>query len=233
MIFKGVHAMTLEIKVPSLGESESEAVLERWLKEIGDTVAVDDVLVEIESDKVTMEITAFEVGTLTAIYKQEGDTVVPNEVIGILGDIQKTTTAVKKKSSVPHASTTAEVPSPQAAEHTSTTTAPSPSPVATEQHSNRIEKRVPMTALRRRIASRLKHSQKTAATLTTFNEINMQAVLDLRQKQQESFTRKHGVKLGFMSFFVRACAYAAQQVPAINAFIDGDGLGRAAQAKNP
>lgn len=221
--------MTLEIKVPSLGESESEAILDRWYKQPGDAVAVDDILAEIESDKVTMEITAYESGVLSSILKQAGDTVAPGEVIGILDVVEtgeeaqapvlappveppQQTSANNEKEAV-----TIQADEAILAEHQD-------EPATKTHDAGRIETRVPMSALRRRVASRLKQAQNTAATLTTFNEVNMQTVMDLRSQHQKTFTAKHGVKLGFMSFFVRACAYATQQTPVINAFIDGDDI---------
>jgi len=229
--------MMQEIKVPNLGESESEAVLEQWLKQPGDAVAVNDVLAEIESDKVTMEITAFEAGVLNAVYKQAGDTVTPGEVIGLLDSTQ---TADSSPTNVASASPTPTPPTPPAPVADTVSPPPTPTtapaaatatpsdaattPAATPVVGEREQRRVPMTAMRRRIATRLKQAQNNAAILTTFNEVNMQPVMDIRRLQQDKFTREHGVKLGFMSFFVRACAYAAQQVPAINAFIDGDDI---------
>lgn len=217
--------MTLEIKVPSLGESESEAVLERWLKEVGDHIMVDDVLAEIESDKVTMEITAFEEGTLTSMHKKAGETVTPNEVIGTLGAASLSTRKPSTTVTPPLTTPIERLPDPieVVADDGNETIEQPPTTSLKGQH-ERLEKRVPMSALRRRIASRLQQAQNTTATLTTFNEINMQTVMNLRSQQQEKFTRTHGVKLGFMSFFVRACAYAARQVPAINASIDGNDI---------
>jgi len=228
--------MMQEIKVPNLGESESEAVLEQWLKQPGDAVAVNDVIAEIESDKVTMEITAFEAGVLSAVYKQAGDSVTPGEVIGLVDSTQTADSSPSEAAKeAPTPPTTPPEPvadadtPPAPAKPTPPAATPMPSapviaPAATPAAGEREERRVPMTAMRRRIATRLKQAQNSAAILTTFNEVNMQPVMDLRRLQQDKFTREHGVKLGFMSFFVRACAYAAQQVPAINAFIDGDDI---------
>jgi 2-oxoglutarate dehydrogenase E2 component (dihydrolipoamide succinyltransferase) len=224
--------MMQEIKVPNLGESESEAVLEHWLKQPGDAVAIDDVIAEIESDKVTMEITAFEAGVLSAVYKQAGETVTPGEVIGVLDTTQAVaampTVAASETSVVsapPPIEPKPEVKVANVTPPAATITAPASTPTsATIAAGEREQRRVPMTAMRRRIAARLKQAQNNAAILTTFNEVNMQPVMNLRRLQQDAFTHEHGVKLGFMSFFVRACAYAAQQVPAINAFIDGDDI---------
>ncbi len=204
--------MTLEIKVPSLGESESEAVLERWLKNVGDAIMVDDVLAEIESDKVTMEITAVEEGTLIAVHKQEGETVAPDEVIAIL-EVSEVSEDRGQKAKGRKAT------DERVNEDVNVLAAPAP-----DVGGERVEERVVMSALRRRIGRRLMAAQHETATLTTFNEINMHNVMALRAQQQAQFTRQHDIKLGFMSFFVRACTYAAQQVPAINAFIDGDAI---------
>ncbi|MDQ6975139.1 MAG: dihydrolipoyllysine-residue succinyltransferase [Mariprofundaceae bacterium] len=222
--------MTLEIKVPSLGESESEAILESWLKNVGDHIMVDDILAEIESDKVTMEITAVAEGTLIAVHKQAGEIVVPGEVIAVLAEGIEG----RRKKAETSSLGVADVKTVKIAPAVDESVAEAVADVASFLDSDvsavkgnqpeRIEKRVPMSALRRRIARRLTQAQHSTATLTTFNEINMQTIMDLRKQQQDAFTKAHGVKLGFMSFFVRACAYAAQQVPAINAFIDGNDI---------
>ena len=222
--------MSIEIKVPSLGESESEAVLERWLVQPGDTVAVDDVLAEIESDKVTMEITAFEAGVIREIRQAAGATVKPGEVIGIMeaGAVEQPVATAKatEKTTVKEAHPeTGEVKAAIADTAPATTGASDHEIVASSVNDDgRREERQPMSALRRRIASRLKSAQNTAAILTTFNEVNMQAVFDLRQRYQDAFVDRHGIKLGMMSFFVRACAHAMQQFPLLNAAIDGDDI---------
>jgi len=232
----------VEIKVPSLGESESEATLVAWLKQQGEQVEVDDVLAEIESDKITMEITALDAGVLKKVHKQVGDTVEPGEVIGIVD-----TSAVKsgKKPEKPESKprpaaakpkAAAAKPEPAAAQAKSAGSAKKPrksapkpvKPVAKVEQltvsSERREERVPMSGLRRRVAQRLKEAQNTAAILTTFNEVNMHPVLDLRARYRESFKAKHGVDLGLMSFFVRACVESLQKFPNLNAYIEGDDI---------
>lgn len=259
--------MDVEIKVPSLGESENEATLVSWLKQAGDPVAVDDVLAEVESDKITMEITAFEAGTLKETRRDEGDTVTPGEVIGIIearGEAQarpaKTKTANTDES--PQADKTAKAPAKPAAKapsraapesvpaHSDDQPEPSQPPAPAQQDTTgtnkaqalvdklvhtapeqlnramsdnaRQQERVPMTRLRKRIAERLKTAQNTAAMLTTFNEVNMQNIMDLRSRTKDHFKDRHGVGLGFMSFFAKACVYAAGKFPIINAYIDGE-----------
>ncbi len=214
-----------EIKVPSLGESDTEATLIAWLKDVGDEVHVDDIIAEIESDKITMEITATESGILKEQLAAEEDTVEPGQVIGLLD----TTADV---SDVPEPAA-----SPAPTEPTITKAEPTQDKVSTPENKNteeteisseamqlaeREQIRVPMTRLRKRIATRLKQAQNTAAMLTTFNEVNMQPIMDMRKQYQEEFTSKFGVKLGLMSFFVKACASACAEFPTVNAYIDGD-----------
>ncbi|MDX8408985.1 MAG: dihydrolipoyllysine-residue succinyltransferase [Mariprofundales bacterium] len=215
----------IEIKVPSLGESESEATLIAWRKQPGDTVVVDDVLAEVESDKITLEITALENGTLHAQHKAAGDVVTPEEVIGLLelGEVSEETTAPQERASL-------EVSSPQS---------PSPSVSQAEDGSagedvvedasedaasgnSRQQQRQPMSRLRKRIATHLKEAQNSAAMLTTFNEVNMKPVMDLRARYRDQFKATHGVGLGFMSFFLRAAVTALARFPAVNAYIDGE-----------
>jgi len=232
----------VEIRVPSLGESETEATLVAWLKAEGDEVAVDDVLAEIESDKITMEITALDAGVLKNISKHADDTVEPGEVIALIDTsvaLKEKKEPVKEKAvSAESGAPEAEIPRKEKVETQEEATQKVEEVVEkiVEKRSNdrpkahpstplsgdRVEERVAMSGLRKRIASRLKDAQNTAAMLTTFNEVNMQAVMDMRSKYKDKFTKKHGVGLGFMSFFVKACAHAASQFPAMNAFIDGD-----------
>ncbi|PCI45672.1 MAG: dihydrolipoyllysine-residue succinyltransferase, partial [Proteobacteria bacterium] len=237
--------MDIEIKVPSLGESESEATLVSWLKSEGDEVLIDDVLAEIESDKITMEITAFEEGVLKSILKEADSMVEPGEVIGVLDtsvkvsakpaaqviakkgvakkeivqETEKTPVKQSKAATKPDAKAEAQQKAQAVVEKVKAQVA-----VAVETgavHERSVE-RVPMTRLRKRIAARLKEAQNTAAMLTTFNEVNMQYVMDMRNHHKDAFMDKYGAKLGFMSFFVKACVYAASKYPAINAYIDGE-----------
>jgi len=232
--------MDIEIKVPSLGESENEATLVAWLKPEGASVEVDDVIAEIESDKITMEITAFEAGVLKKIYKDADSMVEPGEVIALLDTSAEVAqpedeveiVAVKAKAVPEQAQEKAslvvealhQAHDDEPAEHHHHETQKLAAPAAPVAQEGRQEERVPMSRLRKRIAQHLKASQDTAAMLTTFNEVNMQTVMDLRARYQQKFTEKNGVKLGFMSFFVKACAYAASKFPAVNAYIEGDDI---------
>jgi len=222
--------MDIDIKVPSLGESETEATLVSWVKQQGDTVAVDDVIAEIESDKITMEITAVEPGLMKETFKQTDSTVIPGEVIGVID----TSVAPPKKHGSMKASATQEpvVKTSDVKEPAVKMPARSSSSSDTKNHpvisgrkstgDTRLEKRQPMSGLRKRIAARLKEAQNTAAMLTTFNEVNMQSIMDLRQQHKEGFQQKHQVGLGFMSFFIKACVFAASKYPALNAYIEQD-----------
>ena len=223
----------VEIRVPSLGESETEATLVAWLKAEGDTVAVDDVLAEIESDKITMEITALDAGVLKNIRKHADDTVEPGEVIAFIDTsvAAKEKKAPAKEKAIPAKPEIRSEPKVEPQKEAAQEVAEKivekrsndvPKQSASHQPGERIEERVAMSGLRKRIATRLKSAQNTAAMLTTFNEVNMQAVMDMRAKYKDKFQAKHGVGLGFMSFFVKACAHAASQFPAMNAFIDGE-----------
>jgi len=228
--------MSVEIKVPSLGESETEATLVSWLKQEGDAVNVDDVLAEIESDKITMEITALDAGVLKEVRKQAGETVTPGEVIGIVDESGRPRSRLKMKPKQ-EAKAEEELPSVQSVQPRAKRK-PKPSrsgakasPVKdlaakeaplTVAAAERIEERVPLSGLRKRIGKRLKDAQNTAAILTTFNEVNMQSVMRLRARYREAFKLKHGVDLGLMPFFVNASVEALKRFPALNASIDGD-----------
>ncbi len=206
-----------EIKVPSLGESDTEATLITWLKDVGDDVFVDDIIAEIESDKITMEITATESGKLVEHLAEEEDTVEPGQVIGRI-DTSMEVSQAKVPAAKPEKKVEPRIePEPQAE-----TPQESNEPVKEQDLAERKIVREPMSRLRKRIATRLKEAQNTAAMLTTFNEVNMQAIMDMRKRNQEAFMKKYDVKLGFMSFFTKACAAACAEFPSINAYIDGD-----------
>ncbi|MDX8412466.1 MAG: dihydrolipoyllysine-residue succinyltransferase [Mariprofundales bacterium] len=210
----------IEIKVPSLGESESEATLISWQKQPGERVRVDDVLAEVESDKITLEITALESGTLSEQRQPEGAVVTPGEVIGLLeaGEVKAEDGGAEVESVDPvDKPSEATAASKVVVEDSAAVTAP-----AVEQEHDRQQQRQPMSRLRRRIAARLKEAQNSAAMLTTFNEVNMQPVMDLRARYRDQFKESHGVGLGFMSFFLRAAVVALAKYPAVNAYIDGD-----------
>lgn len=269
--------MATEIKVPALGESVTSATVARWLKSAGDAVAADEPLVELETDKVTVEVNAPEAGVLAAISADQGAEVEVGAVLGLLeagaGVAAQPKAApaaalppgvtlpprplgpVSRPATPPPAPAVAPAPLPAAAklmeEHALPAAAlgegtgkegritkgdvlaflnrpapAAPPPVAKPpREAEAREERVRMTRLRRTIAARLKEAQNTAAMLTTFNEVDMAAVMALRSEYRDAFERKHGgARLGFMSFFVRACVTALQEFPAVNAEIDGEDI---------
>ncbi len=269
--------MLIEVKVPQLSESVSEATLLAWHKKQGEAVKRDENLIDIETDKVVLELPSPADGVLVSILKGDKGTVTAGEVIAKIDTEGKASAAAapaKKeapkepaKSIAPSAApsaaegakpaaaapaarkaaaeqgvdlasvqgtgrdgrvTKADVlqagsrPAPAAAPAAKGPLPQPPAPVSVEQMlSGRPEERVPMSRLRARIAERLVQSQSTAAILTTFNEVNLQPVMDLRKKYQERFEKEHGVRLGFMSFFVKAAVHALKKYPIVNASIDG------------
>jgi len=270
--------MLIEVKVPQLSESVSEATLLAWHKKPGEYVQRDENLIDIETDKVVLELPAPQAGLLTSIVKGDGGTVVSNEVIATIDTDAKApapskvavtvaSAAVSKAAEARPASrpaaepialpaarklaaenkvdlsavpgtgrggrvtkedVLASLPRPsleQVAKSPAQTPAPVPSPVDVNQvQKDRPEQRVAMSRLRQRIAERLVQSQSTAAILTTFNEVNMQPVMELRKKYQERFEKDHGVRLGFMSFFVKASVHALKKYPVVNASVDGSDI---------
>lgn len=293
-------AQQLEIKVPTLGESVSEATVSRWLKSVGEPVKIDEAIVELETDKVTLEVPAPTSGFLESIFANRGSAVKIGGVLGLIraGEAQATPPMHHKheehhpKVVHPHTppleQTTVQIiqqaSTPPSAPHKSGPAfsleeyPPSVQKLLTEnnldpsailptgkggrltkgdiidylenrsydmpiqsppreleleikewapaeepqKNDERVEKRVPMSRLRQRVAERLKEAQNTAAILTTFNEVDMSAVMDLRNRYKEPFEKKHGVKLGFMSFFVKACIHALKEIPMMNSQIEGD-----------
>lgn len=251
------------IVVPTLGESVSSATVARWLKQAGDAVAADEPLVELETDKVTVEVNAPVGGVITAIAADTGAEVLPGAV---LGSIEAGAAATAKPAAAPApsakpasapapapAAASAHAPLPAAAKMIAETgasaaamgtgtgkdgritkgdvlaylaqpaAAPATAPAARASRPPEAgEERVKMTRLRTTIARRLKEAQNTAAMLTTFNEVDMSAAMALRAEYRDAFEKRHGVKLGFMSFFVKACIAALKEFPAVNAEIDGD-----------
>lgn len=269
----------VEVKVPQLSESVAEATLLQWHKEVGSAVARDENLIDIETDKVVMELPAPQAGVITQIIKPSGSTVVAGEVIGLVDTEAKATAGgeAKPAAAAAPASTQAAVAAtskaaiamPAAAKILSENNlsaaqingsgkdgrvtkgdalaavsgsvakqAPAVAPLAPaaakpalppvavpiSNLGDRPEERVPMSRLRARIAERLIQSQSTNAILTTFNEVNMQPVLDLRAKYKDKFEKEHGVKLGFMSFFVKAAVAALKKYPIVNASVDGNDI---------
>jgi 2-oxoglutarate dehydrogenase E2 component (dihydrolipoamide succinyltransferase) len=272
----------IEVKVPQLSESVAEATLLQWNKKVGEAVARDENLVDVETDKVVLELPAPDAGVITEIIKGDGSTVVAGEVIAKLdteakaGAVAPAAAAAPAKAAEPVAAAaqtqaSSAVAMPAAAKmladnnlsadqvagtgkggrvtkgdvinliDNKAAPAPAPAPAAAPAApakpalqtvaapvslnlANRPEERVPMSRLRARIAERLLQSQSTNAILTTFNEVNMQPVMDLRNKYKDKFEKEHGVKLGFMSFFVKAAVAALKKYPVINASVDGNDI---------
>jgi len=272
----------VDVKVPQLSESVAEATLLQWKKKPGDAVALDEILIEIETDKVVLEVPAPAAGVLAEIVQADGATVAAEQLIAKIDTEGKAVAAAPAAASPAAAPAQAAAPAaassgskgniamPAAAKImadnnvapgsvqgtgrdgrvtkgdvvgalaggakpsvTSPVAAPIPMPKALPQVAapvgsldlgNRPEQRVPMTRLRARVAERLLQSQATNAILTTFNEVNMAPVMDMRKKFQEKFEKEHGVKLGFMSFFVKAAVHALKKYPVINASVDGNDI---------
>ena len=261
--------MATEIRVPTLGESVSEATIGKWFKKPGDVVKADEPLVELETDKVTLEVNAPASGVLAEITAKDGETVTPGALLGQIAEGAAGAAAAPKAAAPAPAKTAA--PAPAAAPASGGTSMP-PAPAAAKVAAdagvdvNAVagsgkrgqvlkgdvlaaianppaaaapvaipaaarpasapadasrEERVRMTKLRQTIARRLKDAQNVAAMLTTFNEVDMGAMMALRAQYKDAFEKKHGVKLGFMGFFVKACCQALKEVPAVNAEIDG------------
>jgi 2-oxoglutarate dehydrogenase E2 component (dihydrolipoamide succinyltransferase) len=265
--------MPTEIRVPTLGESVTEATVAKWFKKPGDAVKQDEPLVELETDKVTLEVPAPASGTLAEVVAETGTTVGVAALLGQIAEAAVGATAAPPPAEAPRAEAAkpaAAPPKPSAAparpaatEHgpavarlaaetginpaavsgtgkdgrvtkgdmlaaiaTGGAAAPAPAPVSVPRPASAPEdaareERVKMTRLRQTIARRLKDAQNTAAMLTTFNEVDMGAVMALRNQYKDLFEKKHGVKLGFMGFFVKACVQALKEIPAVNAEIDG------------
>ena len=237
----------IEVRVPQLSESVTEATLLSWHKQAGEAVKEGENLIDIETDKVVLELPAIKSGVLAKILKKNGDKVASNEVIAILDPAGKASASAAAQPAATAKAQPAVMPAAQkiAAEKNVDTAAISGSgrsgrvtkedvlsvtagkpaaPVAAMPQATaggRVEQRVPMTRIRQRIAERLLQSQQNAAILTTFNEVNMQPVIDLRNRYKDAFEKKHGVKLGFMSFFVKASLLALQKFPVVNASVDG------------
>ncbi|MCX6966970.1 MAG: dihydrolipoyllysine-residue succinyltransferase [Verrucomicrobia bacterium] len=191
--------MSLQIKIPSVGESIESGLLSVWHKQDGEAVAVGDALFTLETDKVSTEITAEKAGVLHILVPQ-GEEV---KIGTVVGTIEESGTA-----------TVAPAPKPEE----------KPAPVAPPPPKEERFTRKKLSPLRRKIAAQLVMAQQTAAILTTFNECDMSAVMELRSRHQEDFTKEHGVKLGFMSFFLKATVAALKAVPAINSRMDGEEL---------
>ncbi|TCQ06731.1 2-oxoglutarate dehydrogenase E2 component [Rhizobium sp. PP-F2F-G36] len=272
--------MATEIRVPTLGESVSEATIGTWFKKVGDTVNADEPLLELETDKVTIEVPAPSSGTLSEIVAKEGETVGLGALLGQIAEGAGASAGAAPAAKPAEAAAPAPAAEKPAAEAPAASSAPSampPAPAAAKMLAeNNVqaadvdgsgkrgqvlkgdviaavnrglqapaapaeqakapargpsnaadaprEERVKMTRLRQTIAKRLKDAQNTAAMLTTYNEVDMKAVMDLRTKYKDVFEKKHGVKLGFMGFFTKAVTHALKELPAVNAEIDGTDL---------
>ena len=263
--------MLVQVKVPALSESVSEATLLTWHKKQGEFVKRDENLIDIETDKVVLELPAPESGVLAKIVKGDGDSVVANEIIAEIDTEAKgATVAPAAKAAEPAAAprsaasavsdtvvvmpaarkiaadkgidaasvkgtgrggrvTKADVLAVESqlapkAPAAAKPVAPPPAVNINQLLGDRPEQRVPMSRLRKRVAERLLESQSNAAILTTFNEVNMQPVMDLRGKYRDRFEKEHGIKLGFMSFFVKAAVAALKKFPIVNASVDGDDI---------
>ncbi len=275
----------VEVKVPQLSESVAEATMLQWKKKVGESVAIDEILIDIETDKVVLEVPAPAAGVLCEILVADGGTVAADQLIakidtdGKVGAAAPTALAVPTAASTPAAAAPAAPAAASASSSKAGVAMPAAAKLMADNHlaagsvagtgkdgrvtkgdvlsavaggvqstagviptgaptkalpqvaapsavnlGDRPEQRVPMTRLRARVAERLLQSQSTNAILTTFNEINMAPVMDMRKRMQEKFEKEHGVKLGFMSFFVKAAVHALKKFPVLNASVDGNDI---------
>ena len=219
-VFKGKEN-GMDVVVPVLGESVVEATVSKWIKKQGDYVEVDDPIIELETDKVTLEVPASVSGILENTLVSDGDTV---EVGALLGTIVAGEKPIKNKQ-VPE-DLKSKNDNKEKIEVSNIEDKPVNNVVETSRDETNItlEERIPMSRLRQAIARRLKEAQNTAAMLTTYNEVDMSALMEMRKNYQESFEKKNGVRLGYMSFFVKASIDALNQFPAVNAEIDGNDI---------
>ena len=233
-----------EVKVPILPESISEATVAVWHKKPGDYVEIDDVIVEIETDKVVLEVPAEESGVLSEILEKEGETVSENQVLGLLDDKAKEVEVEARAEEIVAEIPTQETPAEEVVEEVPTQEAPAEEVVEeveveeaqniasddnsnlneTPVMSNRMEERVPMSRIRKTIANRLHSATQNTAMLTTFNEVDMSEILTMRSSYKEAFEKKYSIKLGFMSFFVKAAVESLKKFPTVNAYIDGNDI---------
>jgi len=246
--------MTIEIKAPTLPESVPDGTIATWYKKVGESVSRDELLVDIETDKVVIEVVSPTDGVLQEILKDTGDTIVSNQAIGtvVAGEAAAADPAPSEEAEPVAASApapsavAASAPASPAAKKmiaennvdaatiagtgkagritkedvASALSAPAAAPIASSN--GRLEERVPMSRLRAKVAERLLHASQSTAMLTTFNEVNMAPVMEIRNRYKQEFEKAHdGVRLGFMSFFVRACTEALKRYPAVNASLDG------------
>ena len=231
-----------EIKVPILPESINEATVAAWHKKPGDYIELDDVIVEIETDKVVLEVPAEESGVLTEISAEEGETVTEQQVLGLMDDEassedkkssenqeeapaqdEKTESSVDKNE--PDEVQKADPKThEESQERPQVSSPPAPETSTPRPSGNRMEERVPMTRIRKTIANKLHSATQNTAMLTTFNEVDMSEILSMRASYKEAFEKKYSVKLGFMSFFVKAAVESLKKFPTVNAYIDGDDI---------
>ena len=229
-----------EIKVPVLPESITEATVAAWHKKPGDYVELDDVIVEIETDKVVLAVPAEESGVLSEIKAEEGETVSEQQVLGLIDDEAdsgdtKSSETKDKSEEKEAASPASESNEPKAQEQETQveekvtqapieSPKPSPEPISPKLTGNRMEERVPMTRIRKTIANKLHSATQNTAMLTTFNEVDMSEILSMRASYKEAFEKKYSIKLGFMSFFVKAAVESLKKFPTVNAYIDGEDI---------
>jgi len=230
-----------EIKVPVLPESITEATVAAWHKKPGDYVELDDVIVEIETDKVVLEVPAEEAGVLSEITAEEGETVSEQQVLGLIDDEAGSKDEQSKETqdqseekveeSSPIQNNEPEVIQENTAKEQDNTpdtpevaSEPTPAPSNSKPIGNRMEERVPMTRIRKTIANKLHSATQNTAMLTTFNEVDMTEILSMRASYKEAFEKKYSVKLGFMSFFVKAAVESLKKFPTVNAYIDGEDI---------
>jgi len=214
--------MKLEVRVPTLSDSVASGTLLPWHKQVGETVARDETLVDLETDKVILEIPAPASGTLVELRQPEGAVVKADEVVAVIETGEAIVVPGPAGKPITSAAPATAIPTPTVVAVPSVSTVPLPvaAPTAAPDTPD-ASRREPMSRLRQRVAERLLAAQHTAALLTTFNEVNMQPENELRQRFKAEFEVRHGVKLGYMSFFVRAVCQALQQFPIVNAAIDG------------
>lgn len=215
--------MAIELKVPSIGESVTEVEIGAWLKREGDTVKRDENVVTLDSEKASVDLPAPVAGTLQRIVKRKGEKAAVGEVIALF-EADGKATAEAKPAPAPKAAPAPAPPPPVAPASAARALEPVPASAREINGQGRQEEVVPMTLLRRTVAQRLVEAQQTMAMLTTFNEIDLSAVVALRKQYQDSFTKKYGVKLGFMSFFVKAAVEALRNIPQINASARGNDI---------
>ncbi len=212
--------MKLEVRVPQLSDSIASGILLPWRKQVGDAVARDETLVDLETDKVILEIPAPASGTLVELRQPEGAVVKANEVVAVIEAGETLAPAAPVAKPAQPAAAAPAAPPVAATPPRVVTPLPAAAMAASPVEAGE-SRREPMSRLRLRVAERLVAAQHAAAMLTTFNEVNMQPVNELRQRYKAEFEVRHGVKLGYMSFFVRAVCQAMQQFPVVNAAIDG------------